>query len=790
MSPVLLGLLLLTASLNPQTGDRGGSATELVAQAEHEISSGDYAAAIRHARQAAELFKSAGDRVNQARALNRVGQAALYTGEYGPAAAAFRLAADLSAAGGDKEGQAAQLANLGNVHFFVGRYSEAARAYDSVLALVNAAGTAEWTGRRRRIVAANQAALHQRLGRDREALGIYQSLEGAELPADEQAQLLVNKGVLYRRLGDPVKALALYDEARRLFAGAQHVDGELGAMKNRGIALALDLRQLDAAERVFSEVVTLAGRAHNQRELLHAHLYRGETRLRGGAPAPAHDDFVAALTIARELKTPEEEWKALFGLGRTEARPESAQAHLSASISVIERIRERIGVPSLRSDFFNDKAEVYDTLVGQRLGTASAADIFNLVERSHSRVWRDRLGLSQPVDLASVQRALPDGALLLDYWSSARGAALVAATRTRAATLQVTVDAANLKAFLDRIASGDQADWRELSRALGADILPPSEWFEGIEHVLVVAPGMLALLPFELLSTTRGLLIEGATVSYTPTAATLVKSAPRATAWAPPWRVQLRAFGDPTASDDGAEGAVPISRLSSSAIEVRAVASELAGREELHLGQDNQKTYLLRPADAPILHIASHAAADSVAVERSRIMFSPAAPGEHVADYLYLREVYDLPLTNVELAVLSGCDTERGPLVRGEGVQSFSRAFLAAGARSTVTTLWRVADAPAASFMEVFYHHLQRGESRAGALRLAKLKFLESHSRLAHPHYWGAFILTGEGLRPIPRALDWNALMAGGAILLLLVSTGGWWILRWRSTATGATPPA
>ena len=36
------------------------------------------------------------------------------------------------------------------------------------------------------------------------------------------------------------------------------------------------------------------------------------------------------------------------------------------------------------------------------------------------------------------------------------------------------------------------------------------------------------------------------------------------------------------------------------------------------------------------------------------------------------------------------------PEMRGEGVQSFSRAFLAAGARSTVTTLWRVADGPTA----------------------------------------------------------------------------------------------
>jgi CHAT domain-containing protein len=130
-----------------------------------------------------------------------------------------------------------------------------------------------------------------------------------------------------------------------------------------------------------------------------------------------------------------------------------------------------------------------------------------------------------------------------------------------------------------------------------------------------------------------------------------------------------------------------------------------------------------------------------------------------------LREAYDLPLDDVELAVLSACHTERGRLLRGEGVQSFSRAFLAAGARSTVTTLWAVADGPTANFMEGFYHHLQRGVSRAEALREAKLRFLASGSTLAHPHYWAAFVLTGEGLRPIPRALSWTW-VAGAAIAL------------------------
>jgi CHAT domain-containing protein len=106
--------------------------------------------------------------------------------------------------------------------------------------------------------------------------------------------------------------------------------------------------------------------------------------------------------------------------------------------------------------------------------------------------------------------------------------------------------------------------------------------------------------------------------------------------------------------------------------------------------------------------------------------------------------------------------------VRGEGVQSFSRAFLAAGARSTITTLWRVADEPTADFMRVFYYHLQRGESKAGALRETKLTFLRNGGALADPHFWAAFILTGNGDRPIPRAVAWRTVWMIGAVFLMV----------------------
>lgn len=181
----------------------------------------------------------------------------------------------------------------------------------------------------------------------------------------------------------------------------------------------------------------------------------------------------------------------------------------------------------------------------------------------------------------------------------------------------------------------------------------------------------------------------------------------------------------------------------------------MKGASRLHIGADNIKAHLGTADQPPILHIASHAVASDTTPEQSRIVFSSQARGGSLDEALYLREAYALPLTGVELAVLSACETELGPQVRGEGVQSFSRAFLAAGARSTVSTLWRVADEPTANFMELLYHFLDQGETRAEALRLTKLSFLRSGLDVAHPHYWAPFVLAGDAFQPLPRVVSW-----------------------------------
>jgi len=746
----------------------------LLALALQELEAGDYDGSLRHATEAAETYRRAGNVSRRGVALNLAGRAQIYAGDY-PSAERTLLAAieDLNTPGLEVN-VAEATSNLGNVYLFRGRYADALDQYERALRLTEQHPDAPGAARRKRLVQVNRATVFQRLARYEQALEIYQQLGAAAdtLPKQEHAQILTNLGTLYRRLGDPRKALEAYDQALALFAQDELSAGELNVRKNRGIVLALELGELEAARRTFSDSLARATAAGNGRETVQAQLYRGETERLAGLMDAARADFEASLEAARALRTPEDEWKALFGLGRIDlasGRHAEAAAHLERAVGVIERIREALRVPTLRSDFFTDKREVYDALIAASIDSATPARLFNLIERSHSRAWRERLGLSGSVELTSIQQTLAADTALVDFWQSSMGSAAVLVTRDRADVIRVRVHSGAIERLISSLADGPSststAGAAEIAAGLGLD-LPPST-----RHVIVVPDGMFALVPFEMLPVGGQLLVAQAAVSYAPTAALLLRAPPEHPRFIAPWRLQLRAFADPSFEAARLDDAGRLrGTLAASAEEVRGVASELAGQASLHVGADDRKAYLNDPSAAPILHIATHAVADANAMEQSRILFAPARQDAREADYLFLNEAYGLKLQGVELAVLSACDTERGQLLRGEGVQSFSRAFLAAGALSTVTTLWRVPDAPTADLMKIFYHHLQRGEPRDEALRLAKLRFLQSGSGLSDPHYWAAFVLTGDGVRPIPRATSWITigLWVGVAVALII----------------------
>ena len=747
---------------------------------------GDYGSAVNRATQAAAEYRALRDASGEAGSLNNLGVAQLYSGSYDAAEGSLTRAVSLSVGAGDREGQAEQLSNLANVYYFQARYLEGLEAYQRGLDLAERAAGEPWAARRKAVILINMAIVHQRLGQDATAMDLYRRAreQPGVLRTNEEAQLLTNLGVLYRRLGDPFKALETYDQARALFSRDPHQDGELTVIVNRGIVLALDLGRLNDALRAFAEARRLAHARGGRRDEMQAALYAAETLYRLGRYRQAGVEFDRTLAEAAALGTAEEEWKSLYGLGRVALRAAddtSARKLLEQAVAKIESLRDKLRLVSLKSDFFADKREVYDALIELSLKHPDPAEIFGYMERSRSRTLQDRLGIAGPYSLDRLRASLDDHSAILEFWLSPRGAAVLCVSRGRARLLPIAVASSAIPALQEALANG--GEWRLQAEALAKSVMPAGLIPSGIQNLVVVPDGALSSIPFEVLLYQGRLAVESFAISYAPAAALLLRKTETKTArrlW--PWSEAFVGFANPIFSSEALPGPDSGSELTGSLEEVTAIAHILPGRTRLFLGVEDRKEILTSEVVSmtPVLHLATHATVDPENPERSRILFSPAKSGDGAADYLFLKRVYDLKLGGVDLVTLSACETESGKLVRGEGAQSFSRAFLSTGAHSVVASLWRVSDVPTAEFMTMFYTYLSNGASKVDSLRQAKLRFLAAKPKFAHPRFWAAFVLSGDALAPIPLAMPWWWFAAPA--IMLLVSLGA---LYYRYSRTG-----
>lgn len=143
-----------------------------------------------------------------------------------------------------------------------------------------------------------------------------------------------------------------------------------------------------------------------------------------------------------------------------------------------------------------------------------------------------------------------------------------------------------------------------------------------------------------------------------------------------------------------------------------------------------------------IIHIATHGIANPQYPDRAALVLV-TDHRSHEDGLLQVPEIVQLDL-HADLVTLSGCQTAVGDLEGVEGVANLVQAFLVAGARAVVATLWNVSDIYAENLMSHFYHHLADGQTPAQALGLAKLDLIREFGQQA-PLMWASFIVAGNG---------------------------------------------
>lgn len=187
----------------------------------------------------------------------------------------------------------------------------------------------------------------------------------------------------------------------------------------------------------------------------------------------------------------------------------------------------------------------------------------------------------------------------------------------------------------------------------------------------------------------------------------------------------------------------------------------------LYLGAEASEEHIKALSSPTILHIATHGffLPDEASEEdktlgfsttqtrqnpllRSGLLLAGAAAGQssHLKQDDGILTAYEaslLNLQNTDLVTLSACETGLGDLVNGQGVYGLQRAFLTAGARSVVMSLWTVDDEATQLLMTAFYKYYLQSNQANGKREALRKAQMEVKKRYPHPYHWGAFVLTG-----------------------------------------------
>ncbi|MGH9440941.1 MAG: CHAT domain-containing protein [Thermoanaerobaculia bacterium] len=306
-----------------------------------------------------------------------------------------------------------------------------------------------------------------------------------------------------------------------------------------------------------------------------------------------------------------------------------------------------------------------------------------------------------------------------------------------------------VEALANAVASRDPG-FAHSARDLYDLLLSPVEPdIRGVRQLAIVPDGALWRVPFSVLRNRSGrAMIEQVAIYRTPSLSSLPlrSGAPRRRE-----KPRLLAFGNPTISGRTADRIAAVERgpelgpLPDAEDEVRAIGRLYgSGRSEVRVGTEAREHVFKEEAGRfDVIHLATHGLLDDGAPMYSSVVLGAAAGEQDEDGLLEAREIADLSL-HADLVVLSACQTGRGMFHAGEGIIGLSWALLAAGTPTAVVADWKTDSVATSRLMVDLHRRLLAGDGKAEALRGAELS-LRRDPRYAHPYYWAAFEVVGDG---------------------------------------------
>jgi CHAT domain-containing protein len=634
-----------------------------------------------------------------------------------------------------------------------------------------------------------QALAMARGGRPADALALIAEAEGRlETPRpDRDPQFLFNNlGLALLAADQPARAIPYFLDLIQVARRNQDIDFEWRAMYGHGRALLASGRPADAvpwfesairlSEHVRLQIPDVARRAAYMSDSVKIYDSLVEAIL-GGRSEVSDADAARTLEIAEAAR------------GRAMA-DQIAEARMRSKDSGLRDLMKRetewsgrlttVQRKLLQASDAPERAALLVELGAVETDYANYVTRLRREEPAYAHISHpDRLSAPQ------IRAGLQPGDVFVEYLCSDSVGFAWVMSRDRLVVYRIPGRAAlesSVRLLHSLVRAGDDAAVRRVGVSLFRQLLAPGQpVLAGATRLIIAPDGPLLRLPFALLSADgRDWLVQDYALSLAPSASILsqLSAAPRLSSAAP---VLAFASAPGQASSRGAgvfePGALPAEGLPNAAREAADVSSLFAGGS-VRIGGDARERDVktMTPAAYRILHFATHAIVDEVVPRRSAILLQSDQSDDGL---LQLHEIAGLQL-GADLVVLSACHSYSGRAIRGEGLASLGRAFLQAGARAVVASVWDVDDRTSPAMMRAFYAALAGGAAPDAALRTAQLQMIRAGGPNAATQAWAGFTVTGASGDPLfappasrrPAIAAALLLTAAGIPLLLMFRRG------------------
>ncbi len=294
------------------------------------------------------------------------------------------------------------------------------------------------------------------------------------------------------------------------------------------------------------------------------------------------------------------------------------------------------------------------------------------------------------------------------------------------------------------------------------------------DRIQIIPDGLISQIPFEILLEEPGknsdvdyrslkYMIKSFTIGYAYTSSMMVH------------KVSEKYVEDPSLLAIGFTRNQPLRASDPKLEDIEGAEEELKALEKRFdagkflVGKDASESNFKSLAPGfDIIHLAIHGMGDIQKNFAASLYFTSKNDSLNDGE-LHAYELYGLKLKAL-MAVLSSCESGLGRGYKGEGMVSMASAFTYSGCKNILMSLWKVNDQASIKLMDDFYARLLAGETIDGALRMAKLNYLETSDELiADPKIWAPLVAYGSLDQVFKKDRGRIILVSGVASLIILL---------------------